>query len=54
MNRDRDSGHLLVRLRRFTGTAEEGVFTCHIPGDNNTPRSVGVHYPSESFCDMKY
>ena len=42
-----DSGHRLTRLRRVTATAEEGVFTCDIPGDNNTPRSVGVYYPSE-------
>ena len=46
-NRDLDSGHRLVRLRRASATAEEGVFTCDIPGDNNTPRSVGVYYPSE-------
>ena len=46
-NRDRDSGHRLMRLRRASATAEEGVFTCHIPGDINTPRSVGVYYPSE-------
>ena len=39
--------HLLVRLRRNSTTAEEGVFTCDIPGDANTPRSVGVYYPSE-------
>ena len=48
-NRDTDSeGHRLVRLRRATATAEEGVFTCHIPGDFGTPVSVGVYYPSES------
>ena len=47
-NRAIDSeGHRLVRLRRDTATAEEGVFTCNIAGDNNTPRSVGVYYPSE-------
>ena len=46
-NRGLDSGHLLVRLRRVSTTAEEGVFTCHIPGDNNTPRALGVYYPSE-------
>ena len=46
-NRDNDSGHRLVRLRRGYDTAEEGVFTCDIPGDVNTPRSVGVYYPSE-------
>ena len=48
-NRGLDSGHRLVRLRRYPATtAEEGVFTCHIPGDDDTPRSVGVYYPSES------
>ena len=47
-NRDLDSGHRLVRLRRDSDTAEEGVFTCHIPGDDNTPRALGVYYPSES------
>ena len=48
-NRATDSeGHQLVRLSRATATAEEGVFTCHIPGDFGTPVSVGVYYPSES------
>ena len=42
----------LVRLRRDDsiadgGRALEGVFTCHIPGDTNTPVSVGIYYPSE-------
>ena len=47
-NRATDSeGHQLVRLRRATATAVEGVFTCHIPGDNNTPRTLGIYYPSE-------
>ena len=41
-------GHRLVRLRRDSATAEEGVFTCHIPGDFGTPVSVGIYYPSES------
>ena len=42
-------GHRLVRLRRVRRvTVEEGVFTCDIPGDDNTPGSVGVYYPSES------
>ena len=49
-NRGLDSqGHRLVRLRRVTATAEEGVFTCDIPGDSNTPRYLGVYYSSESF-----
>ena len=48
-NRDLDSeGHRLVRLRRVSATAEEGVFTCDIAGDNNTPRALGIYYPSES------
>ena len=51
-NRDNDDeGHRLVRLRRDSATAEEGVFTCNIPGDNNTPRYLGVYYPSESLCE---
>ena len=42
----------LVRLRRADseasgGRALEGVFTCNIPGDNTTPVSVGIYYPSE-------
>ena len=47
-NRGTDSGHRLVRLRRISDTAEEGVFTCHIPGDNNTPRYLYITYPGES------
>ena len=46
-NRATDSeGHQLVRLRRASATAEEGVFTCHIPGDFGT--FVGIYYSSES------
>ena len=41
-------GHRLVRLRRVSEIAEEGVFTCHIPGDFGTPVSVGIYYPSKS------
>ena len=38
-----------VRLRRATGhTAQEGVLTCHIPEDDDTPITVGIYYPSES------
>ena len=45
-------GHRQVRLKRHsTITAEEGVFTCHIVGDSNTPISVGIYYPSESVSD---
>ena len=51
-NRDIDSGHRLVRLRRDSATALEGVFNCAILDDNNTPRSLGIYYPSESLCDM--
>ena len=45
--------HQLVRLIRDDsaasgGRALEGVFTCNIPGDTNTPVSVGIYYPSES------
>ena len=46
--------HRLVRLRRDDSAAMgdndralEGVFTCDIPGDTNTPVSVGIYYPSE-------
>ena len=47
-NRDVDSeGHRLVRLKRSSDTAEKGVLTCNIPGDNNTPASVVIYYPSE-------
>ena len=44
----------LVRLRRDDSAASgdndralEGVFTCNIEGDTNTPVSVGIYYPSE-------
>ena len=48
-NRAIDSqGHYLVRLRRASDTADEGVFTCHIPGDSNTPVSLDIYYSSES------
>ena len=37
-----------VRLRRATGpTAQEGVFTCYIPEDSDTPITVGIYYPCE-------
>ena len=42
-------GQQQVRLRRATATAEEGVFTCDIPGDFGTPVSVGIYYPSKSY-----
>ena len=45
--------HRLVRLKRHsTITAEEGVFTCDVIGDSNTPITVGIYYPSESVSDM--
>ena len=47
-NRGFDSeDHQLVRLWRNSATVEEGVFTCHIDEDNNTPRYLGVYHPSE-------
>ena len=53
--RNRDlitDGRRLVRLRRYDsvasgGRALEGVFTCDIAGDTNTPVHVGIYYPSE-------
>ena len=44
--------HRLVRLTRDDsiasgGRALEGVFTCDIAGDTNTPVSLGIYYPSE-------
>ena len=44
----------LVRLMRADsiasgGRALEGVFTCDISGDTNTPVSVGIYYPSELY-----
>ena len=52
---DNDSeGHRLVRLRRDSDTAEEGVFSCNIPGDNNTPISVGIYYPCKSHFMLKH
>ena len=51
-NGDFDSSNRrLVRLRRITATAEEGVFTCRIPGDMNKPNYVGIYYPCESLSD---
>ena len=45
----------IVRLRADSeasgGRALEGVFTCDIPGDTNTPVSVGIYYPSESHVE---
>ena len=58
-NRNRDSPsevHRLVRLRRDDSLANgnralEGVFTCDIEGDTNTPVSVGIYYPSKSHVE---
>ena len=48
-NRDFDSGgHQIMRLRRSSATAEEGVFTCYIGDDINGVRALGIYYPSES------
>ena len=48
-NRATDSdGHRIVRLMRWSLNATEGRFSCHIPGDNNTPRALRILYPSES------
>ena len=45
----RNRGPRVVRLwRNLTTTAKEGVFTCNIDGDSNTPVSVGIYYHSES------
>ena len=51
----------VVRLRRDDNAAMgdndralEGVFTCHIPEDTNTPVSVGIYYPSESHVECYF
>ena len=43
----RDFG--IIRLRIFTNTPNrvEGVFTCEIEGDSESPISVGIYYASE-------
>ena len=51
-----DEAGRLVRLRRDNSAASggrslEGVFTCDIEGDTNTPVSVGIYYPSESHVE---
>ena len=48
-----DDDRQLVRLRRddsvaIGGRALEGVLTCIILGESNTPVSVGIYYPSKS------
>ena len=46
-NRDNQQGHRLVRLKKVSETAEEGVFTCIITGDNSTPRYLYITYSCE-------
>ena len=49
-NKGPDSeGHQPVRLRRVSSTAEEGVFTCDIPGNGDTPGGRGIYYPCELY-----
>ena len=51
----RNRGSRVVRLwRDSSNTAEEGVFTCNIEGDSNTPVSVGIYYHSESMITNYY
>ena len=47
-NRATSDGGRVVRLMRVSDSAKERIFTCHIPGCNNSPVSVGIYYPSES------
>ena len=47
-NRDKIDGYRIVRLKRVSDTAEEGRFTCKIPGDSDSPRGLLILYPSES------
>ena len=46
-------GHEVVRLMRVSPTAVEGRFTCHIRGDMDTPRALGIFYPSGLYCHNK-
>ena len=39
--------HLRVRLRRVEDSAVEGTFTCDIPGDDSSPRSLYIASLSE-------
>ena len=40
--------HLLVRLKRVSDTAEEGVFTCRFGDDMfNSIGYLGIYYPSQ-------
>ena len=38
---------LSTRFRGVDGNPLEGVFTCEIVGDSDSPISVGIYYPSE-------
>ena len=43
----------VIYLRRQSGTALEGYFTCHIGRDTNTPRGLFILYPCESlYCSL--
>ena len=42
----------LARLRRYSTSWTEGVFTCQFSGISDPPISVGVYYPSESISYM--
>lgn len=47
-----ENGFRLQRLlstifRNLDGNPVEGVFTCEIVGDSDSPISVGIYYPSE-------
>ena len=46
-NRATSDDGRVVRLMRVSDSAKEGIFTCHIPGCNNSPVPVGIYYPSE-------
>ena len=46
-NRATSNDGRVVILMRVSDFAKEGIFTCHIPGCNNSPVSVGIYYPSE-------
>ena len=41
-------GHLLVRLWRVSESAVEGSFTCNIPGDTYTPKTLYIFSSSET------
>ena len=47
VNGERGPIHRSLILKRVSGTALEGKFTCNIPGDINNNKSLLVLYPSE-------